>query len=376
MGDRNNKKEEGIKVPIISLSGSPFELGFQHGSQAKKAIEDNVRFYMNLWQYLGGGRRDEILKDIQGFVPYIEQCDPQILEELQGVADGSGVKVEEIVALNARTEVTFACLPNPMKGAAPGGCTSFAITPEATQNGHMFIGQNWDWRAEAENSCIVLKLHQQDKPDIIMHTEAGTVGHRGFNSAGIGVCINYIRCEDDEFRLGLPFLIKLRVILNSTNLPDCLKMLMSFVGPNSMNMVIAHRDGEAIDVENTPNDVLFLYPEGGILTHANHFESPRLKARDIGKSTLPDTIFRSNRALRLLNDCKGTLGWDTIEEVLKDHFGYPNSICRHRDERDNPIDQWETLSSMIMDLTEGKMLYTEGPPCCHPYKSIYMDNFS
>jgi len=296
------------------------------------------------------------------------------VEELRGLADGSGVEFEDIVALNARTEVTFACLPNPMKEPVLSGCTSFATTSEATHNGHMFVGQNWDWRAEAENSCIVLKLHQQDKPDIIMHAEAGTIGHRGFNSAGIGVCINYIRCESDKFGIGLPFLIKLRGILNAANLPDCLKMLMSFVGPNSMNMMIAHRDGEAIDVENTPDDVLFLYPEGGILTHANHFQSPNLTVRDTGKSTFPDTIFRSNRAFRLLNKRKGSLGVETIEEALKDHFGYPNSICRHPDERDKPIDQFQTLSSMIIDLTEGKMLYTEGPSCCHPYKSIVMDH--
>jgi len=365
-----------MKVPIISASGAPYDLGFQHGSQAKKAIEDNVRFYMSLWERFGGSRREEILKEIQGFVPYIEDCDPEILEELRGVAEGSGLRFEEILSLNARTEVTFACLPNAMQNSTLEGCTSFALLPEATQNQHMYIGQNWDWRAEAENSCIILKLHQKDKPDIIMHAEAGTIGHRGFNSAGMGVCINYIRCETDTFKLGLPFLIKLRAALNSTNLPDCLKMLLTFVGPNSMNMVIAHREGEAIDAENTPNDVLFLYPEGGILTHANHFQSPNLRVRDTGKSTLPDTIFRSNRAFRLFDERKGRLGWDTIKEVLTDHFGHPNSICRHRDERYELIDQWETLCSTIMDLSEGKMLYTEGPPCSNPYKTIAMDDQS
>jgi hypothetical protein len=28
---------------------------------------------------------------------------------------------------------------------------------------------------------------------------------------------------------------------------------------------------------------------------------------------------------------------------------------------------------MIIDLTEGKMLYTEGPPCSHPYRLIAME---
>lgn len=365
-----------MKVPIISVSGSPYDLGFQHGSQAKKAIQENIGFYMHLWEYFGSAKRDQILRDVQGFIPYIEKQDPELLQELKGVAEGSGLKFDEIVALNARTEMTFACIPSTLSETASEGCTSYALTPEATQNHHTFVGQNWDWRAEAENSCIILRIKQQEEPDIVMHTEAGTIGHRGFNSAGIGVCMNYIRCERDSFRPGLPFLIKMRSVLNSTTLPDCLRLLMSFVGPNSMNMVLAHRDGEVIDIENTPDDLLFLYPEGGILTHANHFQSPRLRVRDTGKSALPDTVFRSHRAFRLLNEKRGHLECDAIKDVLKDHFAYPNSICRHRDERSKPIEQWETLTSMIIDLTEGKMLYTEGPPCSNSYKTIAMDKVS
>ena len=362
-----------MRVPVICVSGSPHDLGFQHGSQARKAIEDNVSFYMNVWKHLGGSERDRILKEVPAFVPYIEKHDPELVEELKGVAEGSGLNFDDIVALNARTEVTFACLSIAMQQAATGGCTSFALTPMVTQNHHMYVGQNWDWRAEAENSCIILRIKQQGKPQIIMHTEAGTIGHRGFNSAGIGVCINFIRCEADSFRPGLPFLIKLRGILNSTSLPDCLRMLMGFVGPNSMNIMLAHRDGEAVDIELTPDDLMFLHPRGGILTHANHFESPKLRSKDTGKAALPDTVLRSDRASRLFNERKGRLGWDSIKDVLKDHFGYPNSICRHPDERFPRIEQWETLSSMIIDLTEGKMLYTEGPPCSHPYRLIAME---
>jgi hypothetical protein len=46
-----------------------------------------------------------------------------------------------------------------------------------------------------------------------------------------------------------------------------------------------------------------------------------------------------------------------------DHFGYPNSICRRRDEHFHSKEQWETLTSMVIDLTVGEMLYTNGSPC-------------
>lgn len=361
-----------MNIPVISVSGNPYDLGFQHGRQAKKAIQENVLFYMNFWEYFGGAKRDQILKDAQKFIPYIEKLDPEILEELKGVAKGSGLQFEEIVALNARYELSYAYMPPIPTWTAPGGCTVYALAPEATRNQHTFVGMNWDYKPGVESSCLILRINQKKKPDIIMHTEAGIISQKGFNSAGIGVVPSYIRCENDSFRLGLPTWIKFRGILNSESLPDCIKMLMTFEGPNSVNMVIAHRDGEVIDVECTPDDVFFLYPKSGILTHANHFQSPSLRVKDTGKGALPDTVIRSHRAFRLFQEKRGKLEWDTIKDVLKDHFGYPNSICRHRDERLNPYEQWETLTSMIIDLTEGKMLYTSGPPCSHSYESVVM----
>ena len=57
---------------------------------------------------------------------------------------------------------------------------------------------------------------------------------------------------------------------------------------------------------------------------------------------------------------------------MSDHFGRPASICRHRDETVHSYEQWETLTSFIIDLTEGKMVYTSGPPCSHAYATIAM----
>lgn len=357
-----------MALSVLNVAGAPYELGLQHGQQARQKVHRNVQFYMRLWESFGGMTRDEILKQVEGFVPYIESYDAQLVEELQGLAKGSGLSFEEVVALNARTELTFACLSP--GAAAPEACSSYALMPEVTNDGHMIMGQNWDWRAEADDCCIVLRIDQKDKPSIVMHTEAGCIGHRGFNSAGIGICMNFIRCDRDTFRHGLPYLIKMRAVLNSTSLPDCLKMLAAYVGPNSMNMLLGHGDGEALDIEHLPDDLLFLHPRDGILTHTNHFLSPRFRDKDMGKYALPDTMIRADRMTRLLTDRRGRLAWDTLKEVLKDHFGYPDSICRHRDQRTPANQQWETLCSMIMDLTAGEMLYAPGPPCSHPYRRI------
>jgi len=368
-GSRNGE-EVTMSVRMLKLKGTPREIGRQHGEQARDLVKDNLRFYMHLWQNMGGVGREKILSDVEPFVPFVERYDADLVEEMRGVAEGAGVEFREIAALNARTELTFACLPNTLKESSSGGCTSFGLLPEVTEQGHLIIGQNWDWRAEARDACVVLQIVQEGKPSIVMPAEAGAIGQRGINSAGLGVCINYIRSEIDAFRPGLPFLIKLRGILNSTRMSNALKMLMTYVGPNSMNMILAQQGGEIVDVENLPNDLLFLYPQDGILTHSNHFESPMLRVRDTGKSTLPDTIYRSRRLRRLLEARRGRLNLDTIREALTDHFSAPDSICRHPDEQYPPMDQWMTVSSIILDLTELTLRYSEGPACQGPYHVV------
>ena len=145
---------------------------------------------------------------------------------------------------------------------------------------------------------------------------------------------------------------------------------MTFEGPNSANIILAHRDGEAIDAECAPADTFFLHPVGGILTHTNHFLSPSFRIKDSGKSLLPDTVIRNHRASRLFREKCGELELETIKGVLKDHFGFPDSICRHRDPRLDPREQWETLTSLIVDLSTGELHYTTGPPCLHPYEIL------
>lgn len=362
-----------MEIPVIFVSGKPYDLGYEHGSQTKDAIRQNFHFYLNFWNRLTNMGKGQILKHVGKFIPYIEKLDYELIEELKGVAEGSGMQFEEIVALNIRYELNYAFMSSTFTGTLPEECTAFALTPEATKDKHTFVGQNWDYKPQTKNFCIILQINQNNKPNIIMHTEAGIIGHKGgFNSEGIGICLNGIRCERDKFQPGVPVTFKIRSILNSKSLPECLRILMAFEGPNSVNMVIAHREGEAIDVECTPDNEFFIHPNSGILTHSNHFLSPKFLAKDTMKSILPDSVIRNDRVFRLFMARRGNLQFDKIKEVLMDHFGHPDSICRHRDERVQSYEQWETLSSIIINLTEAIMFYTGGTPCSNTYKSITM----
>lgn len=355
------------RAPVISVKGKPFERGRQYGTQAREQIRKNVDLYFDLWSALWGAKRPEVLKWCTGLIPVIGEYDVEILEELEGIAKGADLSLEEIVALNARYELVFAqsLIQQPVRG----GCTSAAALPQATKNGHTFIGQNWDYKTRFQELSVILEVEQETKPNIFAHTEAGTIAHKGMNSAGVGVCLNALVSNRDRFEPTTPFLIMARGILDADSFSQALKAVLRAKVTVSFNFLLAHRDGEAIDFEVSPVDVGFLHPEGGILTHSNHFIAltNREDLVDVFKSAIPDTLFRANHAEQLLELDKGHIDVGSFQKVFKDHFSYPNSICRHVDTRDEEPRQLATLSSVIMDLTARTYYMTEGPPCQNEY---------
>jgi len=358
------------QFPVVSVKGKPFDCGQQHGSQARQQIHRAIDLYFHFWEATWGAKRSEVLKKCRGLVPVIGEYDADILEELEGVARGAELPIEEVIALNARYELSWA--PSAMAQLGRDECTSIVALPEVTKGGHTILGENWDYYTRFQETCIILEIEQETKPNLVIHSQAGIIGFKGMNSAGIGVCVNALASNWDGFEPRVPIFIMMRGILNADNFSQALGAVVSTRAAVSANLLIAHYEGEAIDLELIPGDVAFLYPEEGILTHSNHFMAfnKGQDFKDILISDFPDSLFRSHRARRLLELDKGHIDVSSIQRVFKDHFSYPNSICRHVNPRDVELKQAATLTSIIMDLGERTIYLSEGPPCQNEYSKL------
>ena len=358
------------RVPVISLKGKPFDRGRQYGTQARERISRNVDAYFEMWITLCGSERNDILQKCAGLIPVIGEYDAEILEELEGIARGADLPIEEVVALNARYDITSTQgIPHQYRGS---GCTSMAALPQVTQNGHTILGQNWDWRPRFQELNVILEVEQDGKPNIVTQTEAGTLAHRGMNSAGLGVCFNALSSSQDKFEFTVPFLIMMRGVLNATSFSKAMKAVLNTRSTLSGNYLIAHRDGEVINLEVAPTDVGIVYADDGVLTHSNHFLSftNREDWVDILKLLGPDSLFRCHRARRLLESDKGNVDVGSFQRVFKDHFSYPHAICRHVDANDEEPRQSATLFSIVMDLNERAIYVAEGSPCQTEYYQL------
>lgn len=347
------------KIQIVETKGTPYEIGLAHGTQAKDKILRNIKVYDVMFQQWSNLTWEEAKKRAEIYKKHIQNTEPELIEEMSGIAEGAGVTVEDIITLNARSEVVFAQTSN--------ACTAFAITPEASANGHVLIGQNWDWREEILDNFIILKIYQSDKPSIFMVTEAGILGKIGFNSSGLAVCLNalVVLGEPD----GLPLHIVLRRILNSYLLNDALNAINEYPVAGPANYLMAQRDGSSMSVEKTPRAWDYLYNEEGILVHTNHIINKNLAqyVADLGPTRLPDTIVRYHEMKKLLEKEKGNITVEYIMRCLRDHHQFPQGICHHVDPLAKPANRFMTDFSIIMDLNTSEAWITLGPPCMSDY---------
>ena len=355
-------------LPVISLKGKPGELGYQHGSRCRQMIQKNVHLYFRLFQHYAQLDRSQAISLAKRFVPVIQSFDRAILDEMRGIAEGANLEFEEILAINARTEIMY-----PGQSAAGGECTALAALPEATARGEMLLGQNWDWKPHLRESTVLLEIEQAGKPHVVTLTEAGIVGKIGLNSTGLGACLNILKSSIGL--VGVPIHVLTRGILNCERMGDATRKIVSQDRGSANNCLMAHRDGAIIDFEMAPNQWDFIYPEKGVLAHTNHFTSERLKPLDTNVAQYPDTLLRFGRARHKLMERAGKITIEDFKEILRDHLNHPNSICRHPDERDPELEHAQTVASIIMNLSQKEVHIATGPPCQNDYQTIKFKAF-
>jgi isopenicillin-N N-acyltransferase-like protein len=342
-------------------SDSAFERGVQHGLQAREQVGATLDTYRQIFRDFVAIDWDEARRIGRAYAEPIERYDPAVAEEIRGVAEGSGFAHDEILALNARSEIA-------LSARMVDGCTAFAAFGRAARRDTTVLAQNWDWRPSLRESMVVLLLDQPGKPSLTMLTEAGIVGKLGFNSAGLGVCLNAI--VTDRLEAGAtPLHVVLRGILDSRNLGEAVLAASRSGIACAANFLVAQHGNGALDVEAVPGDMDALLPERDVIAHTNHLVSPRLAhVHCLGKVAFPDTYPRLARVRRLLEERWGEIDRGAAREILRDHANTPSSICRHLDENVEPEGRRiHSVFSLVIDLEERTLEVTDGPPCSAEY---------
>lgn len=318
--------------PLIEISGPPEVRGRQYGKQARERIIKGVGHYSDQLARLDLDR-SKLRTLIASYLPVMEHFDPAHVAEMKGIALGAEIPFEEVVLLNARTELLKIAASPALRQRLAGdldGCTGVVVMPEATVARRIIHAQNWDWKHECAETAVVLRVRREDGPDILTFTEAGGLARSGMNSAGINLTANFLESDLDYRDIGVPLPMIRRKILEQEHL--ALAMHATYVSKKSgsCNMMVSHRNGLALNFECAPDETFLVHPDGGLIVHANHWVSPVAlsKLKDKGIASTPDTLYRDTRVKDVLRPHVGCIEIEHVRKALLDDLASPWSVCR------------------------------------------------
>lgn len=346
--------------PYIRVEGGALDRGRQYGAAARDRIRAGLAIYTPAFKARGLEWND-VRRLSTAFAERIEGYSPELLRELQGIGEGADLPVEDIIVLNARTELLYGGQND--VALLDEGCTGAIVLPQRTAGGHLLHGQNWDWRAECLQSTIVLHVVPDSGREILTLVEAGGLARCGLNDAGVAITGNFLKCEHDDGRAGMPLSLVRRRVLESDNFVEAATVVLETPISFSNNLMVSWAPGVAMNWERTPLDAFWLEPEDGVLVHSNHFISTaaRARVRDLGLLTSPDSLYRNRRVEAAIEEAGATVDVDTLKRAFADRFGSPHSVCRPPTKGGVGGAEVATVATVIMDVAAGELHVAAAP---------------
>jgi len=361
----------------VHVAGTSYQRGRQYGRQASARVRRSVEAYRETFAHYAGWDWATVRREAARFEAPVGEFRPAYLEEMRGIADGAGLDLTDVLAINVRTEVMYAAEARQAVGertGAPAECSAFARVPAPGQEGPALLGQNWDWLLHSAQTLVVLEARPDDGPDFVTVVEAGLLAKTGMNAAGLGLVTNALVTDADTGEPGLPYHVLLRAILDCATVTEALNVLQARPRSSSANYLIAHASGAALDVEAAPGDFTRLhplYPQDGLLLHTNHFLTPLIAPdpyTDLSLWSMPSSAVRLQRLRAAAEANARTLG--DFRVLLADHADYPYGVCAHPDPAAHPCEQGATIASVLMDLGARQLWLAAGNPCQVPYERL------
>jgi predicted choloylglycine hydrolase len=355
----------------ITLTGTGYELGLQHGKLFKKEIGELFTKWKKYTTETMGRDANQVFSEFiryANFTPAIKKWTPDLYEEIRGIADGSGQSMNDVLVFNLLDEFWVY-----QDNLSNHHCSGIGVPGRNGNSG--YIAQNMDIESYSDGYQVLMRLTKTEKrPEQLILTEPGLIALNGMNETGIGACMNTLM-QLKASSTGLPVAFIVRRILNSTDKEELLQFIQLVPHASGQNYIIGIR-GEVYDFEASANKVVRFDPKNanGTIYHTNH-PLANDDVKDWFKKFDPlnkDGIdpARSNSHIRLTAVQKRVKDASIVNDIII------KETLRSKDDKDNPVCRQPrnggfTFGSVIMTLTGNPFLQvTAGPPDESEYRKI------
>lgn len=316
---------------LITLEGTPYEMGRQHGELLREEIhalaEERLRLSL---RDVPGASREAALALAGRCLDAHREYAPAVWEEFQGIAEGAGLSPERLLIGNGYTDFKDVLAQEQLEPPLnPGlhGCSTFIVRREGSASGRTFVGQTWDMHGTAEPFVVAFHRRPKNGPETLAVTTTGCLSLIGLNEHGLA--IGNSNLVPTDARPGVIYLALIHHVLAQRTFADAQRAILDAPRASGHNYYLADGHGNVCDIETTATQHHLFFPEGPTYAHTNHYHAPALQALAAPIEAGASTFAREKRLAANLAEKAGRLDPLTIQECLADHTDGPNSVCVH-----------------------------------------------
>lgn len=231
---------------FLSLHGSWYDVGYQHGEKLKCLIHSAIRKYCRFFSVKQSPNKEVLWKHAETL-----QADfPELMEEMKGIADGAGCSIEDILIYNL----------SPLLSS----CSNLVFVC----NGEPMLGHIND-DSSAGVFDVAFHIFPNRGSELLYIGLAGSVGvGAAINSEGLAISHACARSEGlKNINTVLSLSLLRRVLINrSRNCQEAESFLLnhSFVS-GADNIIGVNKAGAAFVAEKLPIAVEFRHPDRGVI---------------------------------------------------------------------------------------------------------------
>lgn len=332
--------------PVIEVSGSPFEMGKQHGEKAKSHVDRMFEYcFGKTTKRRIGGVELDLISHAESILPLSIKYSPELVEECRGIAEGSGHDFREIFAMQFFVEY------GPPGSPIFSSCSTVMAAGQGHAKGHTLVGWNDDMPLDINLtlSLIILRAFPERRPASASICFAGAIPECGATADRMVVCNALPGKAVSE---GVPYLFIQRKALLAETMQQAINAVTKAKRACPMHYTLIDKSGPFVGIETIPGQYHILETSEDCYCHTNHFLSPQMTG---GKD--PGSALRQKSLMHYLQQYRGKINHDNMLEVLSDH---ELKLCRHD----------ATITCMICDLTIGEIAFSTGPPCLGRFQEI------
>ncbi len=334
------RMERRNKNIILHLRGTPYEMGYQHGILLEKDIREGVvpLFAVPVGQMPEYRDKPLFLKKLMmkylEFAVYapIERNTPRVyLEELRGIADGSGIDYRSIFIANFLSDLTMAMLPRVIAKRLKAlklrpECSDFAASRAATSDGKLIIGRNTDYSGQGRWMAhqTIFFYQPENQYSYVKVSTAGMLKcNTAMNERGIVVGGHFMGFAGAKSP-GVSFTIfENEIMRKSASIDEAIALLRESRRGGSFGLMISDgKTGNAVVAEATRAFLGVRGMENSTICLTNFATTPELKGVDLlakHNVMMRDLTGRYKRLEKLIEKNYGDITPKLAAEFMGNH---------------------------------------------------------